>query len=92
MKYVMFKMLLGEKQLVQYMPVIFPEHVCHDQVKIEGAEVVSAGFCYTEGCDISIPNQKSTSLGIGPNKERDTLMLEDTLMDMGTMSFTELPD
>lgn len=38
MKYVMFK----RNNLM--MPMIIPNHVTHSQVKIIGAEVVSAGF------------------------------------------------
>lgn len=63
MKYVVFE--LGATGLK--MPVIFPDHVTHSQIKIEGASPVSAGFCFvgTEEL-VTIGTDRSESLNLMP--------------------------
>lgn len=63
MKYVVFE--LGSTGLK--MPVVFPDHVTHSQIKIEGASPVSAGFCLVGTEEIvTIGTGKSDSLNLTP--------------------------
>ncbi len=72
------------------MPIIFPEHVTHSQVKIRGSEIVSAGFFTMNsiGTVDEVLDDKSTSLKIGP-KDGDKKILDRMLLGMGTSSFLE---
>ena len=81
MKYVIFK----SKEL--FMPVIFPDHITHSQVKIEDSEVYSAGFLKisTTGFVEVLP-ERSESLNIGP-KEMDQSILIRAVHNFGTAYF-----
>jgi hypothetical protein len=96
MKYVIFKYINGG--MTQYMPVIFPEHVSHSQVKLEGCEVHSAGFVQllleqAEVPDLYIDKDSpSVSLGgIGPQEE-DLDWLAAAFNSEGTMAFTKFAE
>ena len=70
MKYVMFK------QGPLYMPIIFPDHVTHSQVKVDGAVPDSAGFMRI-GFESKIVTVygRSESLNIG-RKDHDQQLLQ----------------
>nr|DAV64459.1 MAG TPA: hypothetical protein [Caudoviricetes sp.] len=63
MKYIVFEQdLTGLK-----MPVVFPDHITHSQIKIEGSRPVSAGFCQVGTEEIvTIEPHKSDSLNLAP--------------------------
>lgn len=63
MKYVVFEdVKTGLK-----MPVVFPDHITHSTIKIEGANPISAGFCLVGTEEIvSIGNGGSESLNLSP--------------------------
>ncbi|MET0465291.1 MAG: hypothetical protein ABW007_19170 [Chitinophagaceae bacterium] len=89
MKYVVFK----HDATDQLMPVIFPEHITHADVTIEGALPVSAGFVYVDSRRrVTIPsNIKATSLDLGP-KDIDTNLIRDTLNNSGIYAFSADPN
>ena len=63
MKYIVFQeMNTGSK-----MPIIFPDHITHSTIKIDGAKPVSAGFCLVGTEEIvTIVTGKSDSLNLSP--------------------------
>lgn len=81
MKYVIFKRKL------MFIPVIVPEHYTHAEVKIEGYEPVSGGFCNigTSGFVEVDLNSESKSLGLKPGI-RDAVLLT-ALLYSATASF-----
>lgn len=83
MKYVVFE----QEKTGLKMPVLFPDHVTHSTVKIEGMKVVSAGFCLIGGDEIvTIPLKISDSLNIGPAKADKGLIVA-TLCNAGVYAF-----
>ena len=61
MKYIVFQeMNTGSK-----MPIIFPDHITHSTIKIDGAKPVSAGFCLVGTEEIGTTG-KSDSLNLSP--------------------------
>ena len=52
-------------------PVVFPDHITHDQVKVEGFAPVSAGFVDVRNC---MAFGESKSLGLKSNPD-DTMLL-----------------
>lgn len=83
MKYVVFE----QEKTGLKMPVLFADHITHSSVKIEGAKVVSAGFCLigTEET-ISVGTGKSDSLNIGP-AQGDRELIIATLCNAGMYAF-----
>jgi hypothetical protein len=73
-----------------FMPIMFPEHVAHSQVKVEGAEPISAGFI--SFTPLGLPkvdmSRGSDSLKLDPH-ERDQNLIECTFLGMGTNSFVD---
>lgn len=63
MKYIVFE----QEGTGLKMPVVFPDHITHSTIKIEGARPVSAGFCLlgTEEL-VTIGTGKSDSLNLAP--------------------------
>lgn len=63
MKYIVFE----QESTGLKMPVVFPDHVTHSQISIEGTRPVSAGFCLvgTEEL-VTIGTGKSDSLNLAP--------------------------
>ncbi len=73
------------------MPVIFPDHVTHSQVKIEGedVEVFSAGFLNINSIGLAeVLPEGSESLNKMPS-ELDKDILNRALMNAGTMFFLD---
>jgi hypothetical protein len=68
-----------------YMPIIFPNHVTHSQVKIVGAVAISAGFFYKTSSGICTSGV-SESLGLAPHS-RDARLIDLALLNAGTSSF-----
>lgn len=83
MKYVIFKM----KQLI--MPVMFPEHVAHAQITIEGAVPISAGFFNVDSTGVKILDQRSISLDLSPDMERDEGILTAAIVNAPTSLFLD---
>ena len=73
-----------------FMPIIFPEHVTHSQIKIEEAEPISAGFVTFSS--LGLPKvdmtKGSDSLKLMPH-ERDEDLLENAMLGMGTNAFMD---
>jgi hypothetical protein len=84
MKYIIFKDTVSG--LIH--PVLFGEHTSHYQVKIDGAEPVSAGFFSFEKGNIQVYG-KSDSLKLDP-KDSDLDYIVKAFMNMGTMFFIEV--
>ncbi len=83
MKYIIFQ----QEKTGLKMPVIFPDHVTHASVKIEGAHPVSAGFFKLK--NVAIYKQPSESLKLSPKKgDRELLIF--ALMDAGMYAFMNL--
>jgi len=83
MKYVVFE----QEGTGLKMPVLFPDHVTHSMVNIEGMKIVSAGFCLISGDEIvTIPSDISDSLNIGPAKGDKELIVA-TLCNAGVYAF-----
>lgn len=85
MKYVIFK---NRGNLL--LPVMFPDHVTHSQVKVLGARPVSAGFYKVGplgGLNVNTFG-KSESLGLEP-KERDGDLIYMSLENYPTSSFLD---
>jgi len=80
MKYVIFE----QEKTGLKMPVIFPDH---NAITIEGAQPVSAGFCFIDPeMILSISSESSDSLSLGPLPEDRELIIA-MLMDMGMYAF-----
>ncbi len=75
MKYVMF-----ENQSGALFPVLFPDHVTHDQIKLEGMQPVSAGFVHPGN---GLVSGMSESLKL-QSKIEDELWLKAALTNNGT--------
>lgn len=85
MKYIIF-----ENKNKLKMPVIFPDHITHNQVRIEGAEPVSAGYCGFEvDGEVVVSSSPSTSLNLSPKKE-DAELLTKAVLSYGTYVFMGL--
>ena len=82
MKYVVFK--TGNT----FLPVIFPEHIAHSQVKCEDAVAVSAGFLSMTTGLVEM-GRKSISLQLMP-APIDQALVAKALMDLGTASFLDM--
>lgn len=83
MKYVVFE----QEGTGLKMPVLFPDHVTHSMVNIEGMKIVSAGFCLISGDEIvTILSDISDSLNIGPAKGDKELIVA-TLCNAGVYAF-----
>lgn len=65
MKYVIFK----GNGLVH--PVLFGDHTAHSQIKVEGAEPISAGFVRFDSCGIPHCYGRSDSLNLESRGEKD---------------------
>lgn len=61
MKYILFQDQTGARW-----PVLFPDHICHDQVKVDSCKPVSAGFVDPHTGE---PHGKSESLKLTINAE-----------------------
>ena len=84
MKYIIFK----QKDMM--LPVVIPDHVTHASVKIENAELHSAGFFLLGTEDIvTILPGKSDSLGIGP-KDGDRKLILAALANCGMYAFIRM--
>lgn len=83
MKYIIFEQIkTGLK-----MPVIFPDHITHSSIAIEGTQPVSAGFCQLEVKNIiGILPQISVSLNLGPHPG-DCELLISLLRNEGMYAF-----
>lgn len=86
MKYVVFE----QESTGLKMPVIFPDHVTHSQVKIEGVKPVSAGFCLV-GTDelVTVLPDESESLQLGP-VPGDRELLISVLCNAGVYAFLNM--
>lgn len=84
MKYCIFK----RKQLL--LPLIFPDCVTHAEIKIEGAELISAGFCNIDKDSFVWVdmNMKSESTGKSP-REEDQNILQGVVWQFPTSSFLD---
>ncbi|WP_147382095.1 hypothetical protein [Parabacteroides sp. AF48-14] len=83
MKYVVFE----QERTGLKMPVLFPDHVTHSEIKIEGTKVVSAGFCLVGTEEIvTILQERSDSLNIGPAKGDRELIIA-VLCNAGVYAF-----
>lgn len=83
MKYIVFE----QEGTGLRMPVLFPDHVTHCQMEIEGAKPVSAGFVLIGGDNIvTVSPQKSESLNMGP-VEGDRELILATLSGAGIYAF-----
>lgn len=83
MKYVVFE----QERTGLKMPVLFPDHITHSSVKIEGVKAISAGFCLIGGNEIiTILSNKSDSLNLGPAQDDKGLLIA-TLCNAGTYAF-----
>ena len=80
MKYIIFK----HKDLL--MPVIFPDHITHSQIKIEDAIPISAGFVAIDLNGFTNVYGESDSLNLIPHEE-DRFLLDNSLNNRGTVSF-----
>jgi hypothetical protein len=67
------------------MPVIFPEHVTHSQVRIVGAKAVSAGFVAVRNGQC-IAYGASESLNLEADVVRDSSLLKHVILN-STPSF-----
>lgn len=83
MKYVVFE----QERTGLKMPVLFPDHITHSSVKIEGTKAISAGFCLIGSNGIiTILSNKSDSLNLGP-AQGDKGLLIATLCNAGMYAF-----
>lgn len=86
MKYIVFEY---EKTGLK-MPVIFPDHVTHAEVKIGGAKPISAGFALIGTEEIVTVTGDSESLGIASaNGDRELIIA--TLANAGMYAFINNP-
>ena len=85
MKYIVFE----QEGTGLRMPVLFPDHVTHSQIAIDGAKPVSAGFVLIGGDNIvTVFPDKSESLNMGPIQGDRELILA-TLSGAGIYAFLE---
>ena len=84
MKYVIFK----DKKSGLIQPVVFGEHTMHSQIKLDGAEPISAGFFDFSGGTPSIYG-KSDSLKLESN-DADLDYIIRVFMNMGALYFIPL--
>lgn len=80
MKYVIFK------YKTIYIPVIVPEHCTHSQIKIEGAEPISAGYFKVDSGVLVETYSWSESLNLYPHK-RDATLLSAVIMRLSSSCF-----
>lgn len=74
------------------MPLIFPDHVNHDEFVIKDAELYSAGFLSVDvNRLVEVMDSRSESLNIGP-KEGDREILQNLIWNAGTMPFLIFDD
>lgn len=86
MKYVVFEY----ENTGLKMPVIFPDHVTHADVKINNAKPVSAGFALLGTEEVVTVTGDSESLGIAAaNGDRELLIA--TLANAGMYAFMNNP-
>lgn len=86
MKYVIYK------KRHQLIPLIFPDHVNHDELIIKGAELYSAGFLSVDvNSLVEVMESPSESLKIGP-KEGDREILQNLIWNAGMMPFVIFDD
>jgi len=81
MKYIVFK--FGP----MLHPALFPDHVSHDSVKMDGCEADSAGFFYLDVSGVKVMEKKSESLDLGPKIKRDENLIIASLSNMGMYAF-----
>lgn len=83
MKYVIFEDInTGLK-----MPIVFPDHITHSILKIDGAKPVSAGFCLVGTEEIvTIEPRKSDSLNLSP-ADGDRELIIAVLCNFGIYAF-----
>lgn len=74
-----------------YMPVIFPDHVSHNQVVLRGCKIHSAGFVEVSRFGVIKVYSRSESLGIGPSSV-DEKILQDVFLNSGTSAFLNYDD
>lgn len=74
-----------------YMPVIFPDHVSHNQVVLKGCKIHSAGFVDMSRFGVIKVYSRSQSLGIGPSPQ-DEKILQNVFLNSGTSSFLNYDD
>lgn len=74
-----------------YMPVIFPDHVSHNQVVLKDCKIYSAGFVDISQFGVTKVYGKSESLGIGPSSE-DENILQNVFLNSGTYAFLNYDD
>lgn len=86
MKYVIFE----QERTGLKMPVLFPDHVTHSSITIEGSKPISAGFCLVGGCEIiTILPEGSDSLKLEPG-EHDRELIISTLSNAGVYAFLNM--
>lgn len=84
MKYIIFK----QNDLV--MPVVFPDHITHSQIKIENAKPISAGFLnFESGLPIAYGESESLNLRSSP---MDSMVLTRLILNMGTAYFLDFDE
>ena len=74
-----------------YMPVIFPDHVSHNQIVLKDCKIHSAGFVDVSRFGVVKVYTKSESLGIGPSP-KDEKILQDVFLNSGTSAFLNYDD
>lgn len=86
MKYVIFE------NHSQILPVVFPDHITHSDIKIENAKPVSAGFVDVSYGGFCTVYGKSTSLKLD-SRPVDSSILEDWYRNSGMYAFLKpVPD
>lgn len=74
-----------------YMPVIFPDHVSHNQIVLKGCKIHSAGFVDVSRFGVNKVYGKSESLHIGPSSV-DEKILRNVFLNSGTSAFLNYDD
>ena len=74
-----------------YMPVIFPDHVSHNQVVLKDCKIHSAGFVDMSRFGVVKVYSRSESLGVGPSSV-DEKILQDVFLNSGTSAFLNYDD
>jgi len=91
MKYIIFEKVNKNSSLTDIkliMPIMFPDHITHSQVKIKSAIPISAGFYkFNRLYDISVYGQ-SESLNL-TSRSTDAEYIRRALVDMGTSFFLD---
>ncbi len=91
MKYIIFEKTNKNSSLTDHkliMPIMFPDHITHSQVKIEGCEAVSAGYYHLNSIGSVVIYGDSKSLNL-LSRSNDKIYLEYALLGMGTNAFIE---